>query len=141
MEPARRVTSNPPQCDGATVRGWDWSLVDADSAAGVSFGVVQVVGTWDADSTTLTVTRPLVVPPPVAVDAPLPVVAEARRRQLEQIEAELRDRPDLLDVDASALEDHVAVTTWVVPDGLQDELDDEYGDGTVQVHGRLAPVD
>lgn len=65
--------SLPPQCTGATVHGLDWSQIGAESASGVSFGVVEVVGTWDPASTTLTATRRAAVPAPSAADAPLPV--------------------------------------------------------------------
>ena len=53
------MESRPPQCgDGITARGWDWSGVEAESASGISFGEVEVVGTFDAGTSTLTVTRP-----------------------------------------------------------------------------------
>lgn len=64
------LQSLPPQCgDGVTVQGWDWSGLGADTAGGVSFGEVEVVGRWDATASTLTATRP---PAPPAQRSPDP---------------------------------------------------------------------
>ena len=54
------LQSLPPSCgeEGATVVGWDWSQVAHEAASGISFGDAEVVGTWDAATGTLTVTRP-----------------------------------------------------------------------------------
>jgi hypothetical protein len=39
--------SYPPQCGGPDVVGWDWSEVEAESAAGTTWGYYTLVGTWD----------------------------------------------------------------------------------------------
>lgn len=39
--------SYPPQCGGPDVVGWDWSAVEAESAAGTTWGYYQLDGTWD----------------------------------------------------------------------------------------------
>ena len=39
--------SYPPQCGGPDVVGWDWSAVEAESAAGTTWGYYTLVGTWD----------------------------------------------------------------------------------------------
>ncbi|MGN9838610.1 hypothetical protein ACTMTI_10875 [Nonomuraea sp. H19] len=46
--------SNPPQCGGPDVMGWDWSKVKHESLAGVKWGSYRVVGTWDGARLTLT---------------------------------------------------------------------------------------
>lgn len=47
-------TSDPPQCGGPDVVGWDWSKVEHESRAGVKWGSYRVVGTWDGARLTLT---------------------------------------------------------------------------------------
>jgi hypothetical protein len=39
--------SNPPQCGGPDIVGWDWSTVTADSSYGTTWGFYVVTGTWD----------------------------------------------------------------------------------------------
>lgn len=39
--------SYPPQCGGPDLVGWDWSEVEAESAAGTTWGYYTLVGTWD----------------------------------------------------------------------------------------------
>lgn len=47
--------SNPPQCGGVDLVGWDWGAVDRpESALGVTWGEYSVVGTWDGERLTLT---------------------------------------------------------------------------------------
>lgn len=49
------LTSNPPQCSGPDVVGWDWDDVpDAHSARGTTWGSYEVTGTWDGERLTLT---------------------------------------------------------------------------------------
>jgi hypothetical protein len=49
--------SYPPQCGGPPILGWDWAAVEqAETAAGVTWGVYAITGTWDA--TAFTVTQP-----------------------------------------------------------------------------------
>jgi hypothetical protein len=52
------AASLPPQCSGPTVIGWDWAAVDAETAAGTTWGNYVVVGTYDGSAFTLT--RPAV---------------------------------------------------------------------------------
>jgi hypothetical protein len=41
--------SYPPQCGGPDLVGWDWSEVEAESAAGTTWGYYTLVGTWDGE--------------------------------------------------------------------------------------------
>ena len=56
------MTSNPPQCSGPPVAGWDWATIDHDSVGGVQWGEFGLVGTWDG--TTFTVLEPPTAPSP-----------------------------------------------------------------------------
>jgi hypothetical protein len=222
------LQSLPPQCgDGVTARGWDWSGVDAETASGTSFGEVQVVGTYDADAGTFTVTgapTSYETPPtdpaderdystpcpepeggwasvapsdPTRVDfgaayaavaavegyviawmdrdpgtarpdwavlnvrttgdvaateaaarqhwtGPLCVTAVEGRSaaELDAVRAEIEAaHPELAPLNLDEFEGAVIGTAWVVPDDLQAGLDEEYGEGTVQLHQLLEPVD
>lgn len=48
------MESNPPQCEGLDVFGWDWSKVEAESANGTTWGSYTLVGTYDGERFTLT---------------------------------------------------------------------------------------
>ena len=42
------MESYPPQCNGPTIYGWDWSLADySETASTVTWGTYAVFGTWD----------------------------------------------------------------------------------------------
>lgn len=60
--------SYPPQCGGPDIAGWDWSLVEAESAGGTTWGSYTLVGTFDGS--TFTLTEPAAAPdetvPPTA---------------------------------------------------------------------------
>lgn len=45
--------SYPPQCGGADIVGWDWAVVEAESANGTTWGTYSLTGTWDGESFTL----------------------------------------------------------------------------------------
>lgn len=46
--------SDPPQCSGPDVVGWDWKAVKHDAKGGVRWGDYRVVGTWDSERFHLT---------------------------------------------------------------------------------------
>lgn len=47
--------SDPPQCGGPDVIGWDWDAVEGEeSKAGTTWGRYTVVGTWDGEALILT---------------------------------------------------------------------------------------
>jgi len=67
------MESYPPQCGGLVVVGLDWDdVVDAETASGTTWGSGWVVGTYDAEAGTFTLTRPVSDSPPDGVDAPAP---------------------------------------------------------------------
>jgi hypothetical protein len=48
-------SSDPPQCDGPPVTGWDWDAVDDEQAAqGTTWGVWHLTGTYEAGRFALT---------------------------------------------------------------------------------------
>ncbi|MFC5831934.1 hypothetical protein [Nonomuraea insulae] len=58
------MQSNPPQCSGPDVVGWDWSKAAHESLRGVKWGEYRVVGTWDGARLTLTEPPGAPVKPP-----------------------------------------------------------------------------
>lgn len=54
------ATSDPPQCGGPRLVGWDWAEHDGDfeSSGGVRWGSFGVVGRWDGESFTTTEVTP-----------------------------------------------------------------------------------
>ncbi|NRQ35237.1 hypothetical protein HII36_25920 [Nonomuraea sp. NN258] len=46
--------SDPPQCTGLDVAGWDWSAVRHEAREGVRWGDYRLVGTWDGARLTIT---------------------------------------------------------------------------------------
>ena len=61
---------NPPRCQGIDIAGWDWTTVEAESFVGTTWGSYVVVGTWAAETSTLTLTEPAVVDDGTAERAP-----------------------------------------------------------------------
>lgn len=51
--------SYPPQCGGPDIAGWDWSAVEHESASGTHWGSYVLVGTFGAE--TFTLTEPAIV--------------------------------------------------------------------------------
>lgn len=61
--------SYPPQCGGLELVGWDWDAVDGEeSASGSTWGSFTVVGTYDDETQTFTLTEPPRAPEPVTQD-------------------------------------------------------------------------
>lgn len=55
---AGTLDSYPPQCGGPDIIGWDWDVVaEKESASGTTWGTYTVVGTWDGEALTLTLTE------------------------------------------------------------------------------------
>lgn len=65
--------SYPPQCGGLAVIGLDWDdVADAETASGTTWGTAWVVGTYDAEAGTFTLTRAPSADPPEGVEVPAP---------------------------------------------------------------------
>lgn len=65
------MESYPPQCGGLVVVGLDWDdVADAETASGTTWGTGWVVGTYDAEAGTFTLTGPVSGSPPDGVDVP-----------------------------------------------------------------------
>ena len=138
--------SFPPQCGGPDLVGWDWGEVGAfDRVSGTTWGGYVVIGRYDAEAGTFTLTRPAV--PSSEYDGPVPQPPEPppapapedrlSRTELEELHRELFDRTDAVYADAEQGRIALAV---VHDDGtLQQQLDDEYGVGVVVVTSVLQP--
>lgn len=63
------MESYPPQCGGPEVIGLDWDdVADAETASGVTWGTGWVVGSYDADTESFTLTEPVSEEPPDGVE-------------------------------------------------------------------------
>lgn len=61
--------SLPPQCGGLDLVGWDWEAVDGEeSASGSTWGTYTVVGTYDGEAQSFTLTEPARSPEPATTD-------------------------------------------------------------------------
>jgi hypothetical protein len=227
--------SNPPQCGGPDIVGWDWDAIDdEESASGTTWGTYSVIGTWDGERFTIT-ERPKPpspssesVPPadlstpcdppeggwtvvdpatattdaegdaltyarsqpdfagawvdqsinPASDDEPVDeqamndpaqlvlnlrftgelarheaevravwggavCITEARHplSELQAIQDDLHDELEALSSSVDEVRGVVDVTVVVAEEDLQQTLDARYGDGVVDLHGALQPVD
>ena len=74
------MQSDPPQCHGVPIEGWDWETVEHEEKAGVRWGDFVVIGRWDG--LTFSLTEPAtpiawsqvntVEPDPIEVPCPEP---------------------------------------------------------------------
>lgn len=63
--------SYPPQCGGLELIGLDWDdVADAETASGVTWGTGWVVGSYDGEAGTFTLTEPVSAEPPAGVTVP-----------------------------------------------------------------------
>jgi hypothetical protein len=58
--------SDPPQCSGPPIVGWDWDVVQHSERGGVRHGTYTLVGTWDGQTFTLAEPATAPRPPDVA---------------------------------------------------------------------------
>ncbi|HCX85201.1 MAG TPA: hypothetical protein DHV14_08715 [Micrococcales bacterium] len=69
------LESYPPQCSGPVVIGLSWNdVADAEHASGVTWGNGWVVGTYDEDRNTLTLTRRVATEAPDGVEPANPAL-------------------------------------------------------------------
>jgi hypothetical protein len=136
------AASDPPQCTGPEIVGWDWDSVDGDTTtAGTTWGTYAITGTWDGQRLTvssaiqLALYDPMPIPDP-ALDPENPgTTDEATLRSLqESIPAEFP-----VEVLSTWTENgYVFVRVLIDEDGsLQAWADEQYGDGVVQVRPAL----
>jgi hypothetical protein len=140
----------PPACDGPFIENWEWSDRSGhhEESSGVRWGDFSVIGTYDAEANTFTVTEIVQSPDrpvePVA-DAVAPVPAEpgvADDSELQVIyEDESAVRDDVLVWGVDPIAGQVTMQVVYDEDGIvQSEMDDEYGAGVVRVLSSLEPV-
>lgn len=70
------LESDPPQCEGPEVVGWDWNAVEHESSHDTKWGDYQVDGTFTDDTFTLTEPATPPSPPPPENSAPVSACAE-----------------------------------------------------------------
>jgi hypothetical protein len=137
--------SNPPQCGGPTLIGWDWASVDqAETVSGVTWGTYAVFGTWDG--TSLTTTQDAI---PLSLYDAMPI-ADPRRDgsqpggtdegELARIQSELK-LPDSVQSLGSSIEHGYLFVDVIFDDGtVQSLLDEQYGPNVVVVEPALRPA-
>ncbi|MGH3485612.1 MAG: hypothetical protein ACRDPQ_20535 [Nocardioidaceae bacterium] len=138
--------SYPPQCGGPDIEGWDWSVVDHESARGTSWGAYDVTGTFDDGVFTLT-EPPAAPTPPDADDdfgcpEPCDPATDHTPRELRQIADQIAaDLPDVQSVWSDPRAGTVGVTVWVAYESLWQQLAAEHGADVIDLDGVLQPID
>lgn len=114
--------SDPPQCGGPDIVGWDWEAVEHTSRRGVRWGSYRVVGTWDGDRLTLTLTepaRPSLAAPAVPRDEPR-ASCVAPERGVDPAKARQRDLDEALR-QAAATDDFAGAWLGWNPGDMSDD--------------------
>jgi hypothetical protein len=139
--------SNPPQCDGLSVSGWDWAEVDEEETAnGTTWGEFRVVGTFDGTRLTLSETPGRATEPPdIGASGDQPVESgSASDEELERVREEvfgaearrsLRVEGGYSDPQRRIIVAHV----WVADDEATAYAQERWGD-LVELQGILQPV-
>lgn len=137
--------SDPPQCDGPQLRGWDWSDHDGlyEQTGDVRWGQFVVTGTFDGSAMTVIKAMSAALNDPAAPsDGPqVPDTREGKPGSgLGTVASDLKDRP--LPGQLSVVTTEVSVVVDVVHDdgSLQEWADATYGAGMVEVISALVPV-
>lgn len=136
------AASDPPQCTGPELIGWDWDAVDGDTTtAGTTWGTYAITGMWDGQRLTvasaiqLALYDPMPIPDPALDPANPGTTDEATLRSLQ--ESIPTDFP--VEVLSTWTDNgYVFVRVLIDADGsLQSWADERYGEGVVQVRPAL----
>ncbi|MGY2704629.1 hypothetical protein [Nocardioides sp. HB32] len=126
----------PPQCSGPPVDGWDWTRHEGtyQKSDSTRWGQYVVTGTWDGTTLTYEDAVPGAAYDPMAEPSPtypLPSV-EHTRAELQDIADEVgRDLPG---AQGASVDGRRVLVDVVYDDGsLQDQVDEQYGEGVVVV--------
>jgi hypothetical protein len=130
--------SEPPQCSGPDVEGWNWSAVEGEERlAGTTWGTFRVSGTWDGRALTLGDEIPV---PASSSGPPLPPDvggAHLTQEQLAEINAAVGTPTGWIGNGVGA--SSVYVFVWFDDGELQAQYDQQFGDGAVDVIAILHP--
>ncbi len=137
--------SNPPQCSGPEIVGWDWTAIDGYETSGtVTWGAYALGGLWDGER--FTVTHPPIMlalyDPPQFVDpyldaSKLGTTPEAR---LQEIETALNGSISYLPL-STRIQNGYLFVTYIYDDGRRQRyLSEAYGADVVLVRPALLDV-
>ena len=136
------MESYPPQCNGPTIHGWDWSLAEYSATVStVTWGTYAVFGTWDGTAFTQT-------QPPIPLSLYSPVGSPDPRQDAENAgasdDATLQDISDELAGSQTLTSVPMNGYLWVsvlYDDGtIQRYVDTRYGPDVVIVQPALLPA-
>ncbi|WP_345750304.1 hypothetical protein [Microbacterium rhizophilus] len=137
------LLSNPPQCRGVPLDGWNWDAVEGEeTAADSTFGSYAVTGTYDGEQLTVTADPVLLAlfDPMVPEDPTGGVAGTTPDGRLERIAATIRQR--MGDAASPRVEDGYVRLEVVWDDGTyQDAADAEFGARVVIVERLMRPVE
>jgi len=135
--------SDPPQCRGIPLEGWDWSARHGtyDTSDDVRWGQYAVTGTFDGTTMTVTGAIPAAVYDPAAPDEALPS-GDAGTGLVDQQEVRRKLLAAPLPGTLTVSPTPAGVVVEVVHDdgSLQQRVDAAYGAGVVEVRSVLVPV-
>lgn len=135
--------SLPPVCGGEPLVGWDWEAIDGwEQQGSTRWGSYAVQGTWDGATFTVSGDPiPLALYDPMAFPQPSPTASTTTSpEELQRIQQVLVDALGDRLLSAGVTDGRVDATV-VFDDGtLQQQLDDAYGAGVVQVVSALREV-
>lgn len=132
--PGPQFSIAPPfPCRGAPVAGLDWDAIDGEDAlSGTRWATLDMQGTYDGTTFTLTATPELVDLSLPATGTPSPFPTEPPTDAQLAVEASVRDELGARAIDVVTFGD-VLVSVLYDDGSLQAYLDARHGDGVTQV--------
>lgn len=136
------AASDPPQCTGPELIGWDWDAVDGDTTtAGTTWGAYAVTGTWDGERLTvasaiqLALYDPMPIPDP-ALDPDNPGTTDDAT--LRELQSSIPTEFPVEVLGTWTENGYLFVRVLIDADGsVQTWANEQYGDGVVQVRPAL----
>lgn len=151
--------SDPPQCDGASIAGLDWEMVEHEERRGTRWGQYVVIGHWHEG--TFTVTDPPIPIESLQLDFPAggsatsnpsdpsdgeSSAAELSESDLNEIERQVIElsfeiAPVTGILGTAVADGEVQVGVWLATEEAQTRLDEQFGVGVVRLMGLLWAID
>jgi len=136
--------SDPPQCGGPELVGWDWNAVEGEgSGAGVTYGSYAVWGDWDGERLTVTSAITLALYDPMPFVDPLLDPANAGDNDdddLTRIQSELTSLRPFPILTAWQENGYLFVQTYYDDGTIQAWVDDRYLPDTVAIRPTLRDI-
>ena len=133
--------SYPPQCGGPPIKGWSWEEEGRgmhDTVGQVRWGMYALGGTWDGTAFTVTDAVPAALFDPPAPEPDPTGKPGPGGFDEERLHRELRELPGYL---GGYAQDGRMLAEVMYDDGtIQAWVDQEYGDGVVEVSSALVPA-